>query len=102
MPPISMRKQEQLERIEEIEQEDVSARVLSQNDFIAQIFGKEKPERVCDAELEGEKLKRKAMEDDAATDKKKMKAMESALIYLFQRQDEELPPDIAAGMSFVE
>ncbi|RYR29472.1 hypothetical protein Ahy_B01g053873 [Arachis hypogaea] len=40
------------------------------------------------AELEYEKLKRKAMED--------------ALIYLYQRQGEELPPDIAAGMSFVE
>ncbi|RYQ90833.1 hypothetical protein Ahy_B09g096812 isoform N [Arachis hypogaea] len=54
------------------------------------------------AELEGEKLKRKAMEDEAASDKKKMKAMESALIYLFQRQGEELPPEIAAGTGFVE
>ncbi|RYR69553.1 hypothetical protein Ahy_A03g016106 [Arachis hypogaea] len=54
------------------------------------------------AELEGKKLKRKTMEDDAAAVKKKMKAMESALIYLFQRQGEELPLDIAAGMSFVE
>ncbi|RYR77905.1 hypothetical protein Ahy_A01g002603 [Arachis hypogaea] len=52
--------------------------------------------------LEGEKLKRKAMKDEAAADKKKMKGMESALIYLFQRQGEELPPDIASGMSFVE
>ncbi|RYR22296.1 hypothetical protein Ahy_B03g067582 [Arachis hypogaea] len=110
---------------------------MSQNDFIARIFGKEKPGRVrgvgfgptpsqlfgpnshalgngvqleetqrklleLQEELEGEKLKRKAMEDDAAANKKKMKAMESALIYLFQRQGEELPLDIAAGMSFVE
>ncbi|XP_057740323.1 uncharacterized protein LOC130957484 [Arachis stenosperma] len=124
------------ERIEEIEQQDESSRVLSQNDSIAQVFGKEKPGRVrgvgfgptpsqlfgpnshgpgngvqqeetqrklleLEAQLEGEKLKRKAMEDEAAADKKKMKAMESALIYLFQRQGEELPPDIAAGMSFV-
>ncbi|RYR17405.1 hypothetical protein Ahy_B03g062160 isoform B [Arachis hypogaea] len=54
------------------------------------------------AELEGEKLKRKAMEDEAAAEKKKMNAMESALVYLFQRQGVELPPDIAAGMSFME
>nr|XP_029153368.1 uncharacterized protein LOC114927534 [Arachis hypogaea] len=139
------------ERIEEIEQQDESARMLSQNDSIAQIFGKEKPGRVrgmgfgptpsqlfgpnshapvngvqleetqrrlleLQAELEGEKLKRKAMEDEAAAGKKKMKvmedeaaaekkkmnAMESALVYLFQRQGVELPPDIAAGMSFME
>ncbi|RYR01240.1 hypothetical protein Ahy_B06g080112 isoform B [Arachis hypogaea] len=121
------------ERIEEIEQQDESSRVLSQNDSIAQVFEKEKPGRVCgvgfgltpsqlfglnshvpengvqleetqrkllelQSELEGEKLKRKVMEDDAAAEKKKMKAMESALIYLFQRQGEELPPDIAAGI----
>ncbi|XP_020990253.2 uncharacterized protein LOC110277473 [Arachis duranensis] len=125
------------ERIEEIEQQDESARMLSQNDSIAQVFGKEKPGRVrgmgfgptpsqlfgsnshapvngvqleetqrrlfeLQAKLEGEKLKRKAMEDEAATEKKKMKAMESALVYLFQRQGVELPPDIAAGMSFIE
>ncbi|RYQ95159.1 hypothetical protein Ahy_B08g090214 [Arachis hypogaea] len=54
------------------------------------------------AELEGEKLKRMAMEDEATTENKRMKVMESALIYLFQRQGKELPPDIAAGMSFVE
>nr|XP_025662034.1 uncharacterized protein LOC112757694 [Arachis hypogaea] len=128
-------KAEMKERIEEIEEEDTSARVLPQNDSIA--FGKEKPERVrgvgfgptpsqlfgsnshalgngvqleetqrklleLQAELEGEKLKRKAMEDEAAADKKKMQVMESALIYLFQWQGEELPPDIAAGMSSVE
>ncbi|XP_016207582.1 uncharacterized protein LOC107648088 [Arachis ipaensis] len=34
------------ERIEEIEQHDESSRVLSQNDSIAQVFGKEKPGRV--------------------------------------------------------
>ncbi|RYR77908.1 hypothetical protein Ahy_A01g002609 [Arachis hypogaea] len=125
------------ERIEEIEQQDESSRMLSQNDSIAQVFEKEKLGRVrgmgsgptpsqlfgpnshaygngvqqeetqrklleLQAELEGEKLKRKAMEDEAASDKKKLKAMESALIYLFQRQGEELPPEIAAGMSFVE
>ncbi|RYQ90826.1 hypothetical protein Ahy_B09g096812 isoform K [Arachis hypogaea] len=125
------------EKIEEIEQQDESSRMLSQNDSIAQVFGKEKPGRVrgvgfgptpsqlfgpnshasgngvqqeetqrklleLQAELEGEKLKRKAMEDEAASDKKKMKAMESALIYLFQRQGEELPPEIAAGTGFVE
>ncbi|RYR17403.1 hypothetical protein Ahy_B03g062160 isoform A [Arachis hypogaea] len=125
------------ERIEEIEQQDESARMLSQNDSIAQIFGKENPGRVrgmgfgptpsqlfgpnshapvngvqleetqrrlleLQAELEGEKLKRKAMEDEAAAEKKKMNAMESALVYLFQRQGVELPPDIAAGMSFME
>ncbi|RYR28551.1 hypothetical protein Ahy_B01g052694 [Arachis hypogaea] len=111
------------ERIEEIEQQDESSRVLSQNDSIAQVFGKEKPGRVhgvgfgptpiqleetqrklleLQAKLEGEKLKRKAMEDEAAAENKKMKAMEGALIYLFQQQGEELPPDIAAGMSFVE
>ncbi|QHN82796.1 ATP-dependent DNA helicase Q-like [Arachis hypogaea] len=37
-------------------------------------------------ELEGEKLKRKVMENKAAAEKKKIKVMESALIYLFQRQ----------------
>ncbi|RYR51516.1 hypothetical protein Ahy_A06g026537 [Arachis hypogaea] len=130
------RRIEEEERIEEIEQQDESSRVLSQNDSIAQVFGKEKPGRVrgvgfgptpsqlfgpnshgpsngvqqeetqrklleLEAQLEGEKLKKKAMEDEVAADKKKMKAMESALIYLFQRQGEELPPDIAAGMSFV-
>ncbi|XP_020964564.1 uncharacterized protein LOC107611428 [Arachis ipaensis] len=125
------------ERIEEIEQQDESSRVLSQNDSIAQVFGKEKPGRVrgvgfgptptqlfgsnsrapgniveeeetqrklcaLEAELESEKLKRKAMEDEAAVDKKKMQAMERAMIYLFQRQGEELPGDIAVGMSSVE
>ncbi|RYQ84295.1 hypothetical protein Ahy_B10g103463 [Arachis hypogaea] len=113
------------ERIEEIEQQDESSRVLSQNDSIAQVFGKEKPGRVrgvgfgltptqlfssnshapgnsVKAELEGEKLKRKVMEDEAAADKKKMQAMERALIYLFQTQDEELPRDITIGMSSVE
>ncbi|RYR08795.1 hypothetical protein Ahy_B05g076625 isoform A [Arachis hypogaea] len=126
------------ERIEEIEQQDESSRVLSQNDFISQVFGKEKPGRVrgmgfgptpsqffgpnshgpgnrvqlketqrklleLQAELEGEKLKsRKAMEDEATAEKKKMKAMESSLIYLFQRQGEELPLDITVGMRFVE
>nr|XP_025703888.1 uncharacterized protein LOC112805767 [Arachis hypogaea] len=54
------------------------------------------------AELEGEKLKRKVMEDEVAAKKKKRQAMKSALIYLFQWQGEELPPDIAAGMSSVE
>ncbi|RYR15499.1 hypothetical protein Ahy_B04g072255 [Arachis hypogaea] len=53
-------------------------------------------------ELEGEKLKKKAMEDEAAAGKKKMKPMESALIFLFQWQGKELPPDITTGMSFVE
>ncbi|RYQ95135.1 hypothetical protein Ahy_B08g090181 [Arachis hypogaea] len=126
-----------IERIEEIEQHDESSRVLSQNDSIAQVFGKEKPGRVrgvgfgltptqlfgsnshvpgnrveeeetqrklfaLHAELEGEKLKRKAMEDEAAADKKKMQAMERALIYLFQRQGEELPRDITVEMSSVE
>ncbi|XP_057745495.1 uncharacterized protein LOC130963389 [Arachis stenosperma] len=131
------RRMEEEKRIEEIEQQDESSRVLSQNDSIAQVFRKEKPGRVrgvgfgptpsqlfgpnshasgngiqleetqrklleLQAKLEGEKLKRKAMEDEAAAKKKKMKAMDSALIYLFQRQGEELPLDIAAGMSFVE
>ncbi|RYQ84891.1 hypothetical protein Ahy_B10g104396 [Arachis hypogaea] len=137
MTPISMMKQESLERIEEIEQQDESSKILSQNDFIAQVFEKEKPGRVrgvgfgptpsqpfgpnslvpgnrvqvkeiqrklleLSTELEGEKLKRKVMEDEAAGEKKKRQAMESALIYLFQRQGEELQLDIAAGMSFVE
>ncbi|RYR18844.1 hypothetical protein Ahy_B03g063453 [Arachis hypogaea] len=61
-------------RLEEIEQQDESSRVLSQNDSITQ------------AELEAEKLKRKAMKDEAVAEKKKRKAMESALIYLFQWQ----------------
>ncbi|RYQ95922.1 hypothetical protein Ahy_B08g091308 [Arachis hypogaea] len=125
------------ERLLEIEQQDESSRVLSQNDSIAQIFGREKPGRVrgvgfgltpsqlfgtnlqpsinrvqveetqrklneLQTELEAEKLKRKAMEDEAAADKKRIKVMESALIYLFQRQDEELPPEIAAGMCSME
>ncbi|RYR61418.1 hypothetical protein Ahy_A04g018591 [Arachis hypogaea] len=51
------------------------------------------------AELEGEKLKRKAMEDEAVAEKKKRQALESALIYLFQWQGEELPPNVTAGMS---
>ncbi|RYQ79281.1 hypothetical protein Ahy_Scaffold6g107991 [Arachis hypogaea] len=34
------------ERIEEIEQQDESFRVLSQNDSIAQVFEKEKPGRI--------------------------------------------------------
>ncbi|KAL4390645.1 hypothetical protein AHAS_Ahas03G0165800 [Arachis hypogaea] len=131
------RRMEEKESIEEIEQQNESSRVLSQNDFIAQIFGKEKPDRVrgvnfgptptqlfgsnshasgnrvkveetqrklfaLQAELEGEKLKRKAMEEEATAEKKKMQAMERALIYLFQKQSEELPRDIAVGMSFVE
>ncbi|RYR73112.1 hypothetical protein Ahy_A02g007428 [Arachis hypogaea] len=126
-----------VKRIEEIEQQDESSRVLSQNDSIAQVFGKEKSGRVrgvgfgltptqlfglnshapgnrveveeiqrklfaLQAELEGEKLKRKAMEDEAAADKKKMQAMKRALIYLFQRQGEELPQDITVRMSSME
>ncbi|RYR33841.1 hypothetical protein Ahy_A10g048489 [Arachis hypogaea] len=87
------------EKIKEIEKQDESSRMLSQNDSIAQVFGKEKPDR---AKLEGEKLKRKAMEDEAAAEKKKRHTMESAMIYLFQRQGEELLPDIAAGMSNLE
>ncbi|RYR24834.1 hypothetical protein Ahy_B02g058379 [Arachis hypogaea] len=106
--------------------------MLSQNDSIAQVFGKEKPGRVRDvgfrptrsqlfgpnlhasgngvqleetqrkllelqAGLKGEKLKRKVMEDEVAAEKKKMKAMESALLYLFQRQGEELPPTSPQG-----
>ncbi|XP_057747826.1 uncharacterized protein LOC130967021 [Arachis stenosperma] len=121
----------------EIEQLDESSRVLSQNDSLAQVFGREKPGRVrgvsfgptpsqlfgtnfqpsvnrvqeeetqrklneLQTELEAEKLKRKAMEDEAAADKKRIKVMESALIYLFQRQGEELPPEIAAGMCSME
>ncbi|RYR12784.1 hypothetical protein Ahy_B04g070144 isoform B [Arachis hypogaea] len=39
-------KVETKKRIEEIEQQDESSRVLSQNDSIAQVFGKEKPGRV--------------------------------------------------------
>ncbi|RYR04769.1 hypothetical protein Ahy_B06g084544 [Arachis hypogaea] len=116
---------------------DESSRVLSQNDSIAQVFGREKPGRVrgvgfgptpsqlfgtnlqpsvnrvqveetqrklneLQIELEAEKLKRKAMEDEAAADKKKIKVMDSALINLFQRQGEELPPEIAAGMLSME
>ncbi|RYR15585.1 hypothetical protein Ahy_B04g072420 [Arachis hypogaea] len=125
------------ERLLEIEQQDETSRVLSQNDSLAQVFGREKPGRVrgmgigptpsqlfgtnlqpsvnrvleeetqrklneLQTELEAEKLKRKAMEDEAAADKKMIKVMESALIYLFQRQGEELPPEIAAEMCSVE
>ncbi|XP_020967533.1 uncharacterized protein LOC110266840 [Arachis ipaensis] len=114
-----------------------SSRVLSQNDSIAQVFGREKLGRVREVgfgptpsqlfgtnlqpsvnrvqveetqrklnelqtELEAEKLKRKTMKDEAAADKKRIKVMESALIYLFQRQGEELPPEIAAGMCSME
>ncbi|XP_052119080.1 uncharacterized protein LOC110280950 [Arachis duranensis] len=96
------------ERLLEIEQEDESSRVLSQNDSLAQVFGREKPGRVrgvglgptpsqlfgtnlqpsvnrvleeetqrklneLQTELEAEKLKRKAMEDEAAADKKRIK-----------------------------
>ncbi|XP_057756289.1 uncharacterized protein LOC130975518 [Arachis stenosperma] len=121
----------------EIEQHDESSRVLSQNNSIAQVFGKEKPGRVrgmgfgptptqlfgsnshvpgngveveetqrkllaLQAELDGEKLKRKKMEDEATAEKKKMQAMERDLIYLFQRQGEELPRDIAVETSSVE
>ncbi|RYR72917.1 hypothetical protein Ahy_A02g007141 [Arachis hypogaea] len=120
-----------------IEQHDESSRVLSQNDSIAQVFGREKPGRVrrvgfgptpcqlfgtnlqpsvnrvqveekqrklneLQTELEAEKLKRKAMEDEAAADKKRIKVMESALIYLFQWQGEKLPPEITAGMCSME
>ncbi|RYQ90440.1 hypothetical protein Ahy_B09g096540 isoform B [Arachis hypogaea] len=42
------RRMEEDERIEEIKQHDESSRVLSQNDSIAQVFGKEKPGRVRD------------------------------------------------------
>ncbi|RYR28874.1 hypothetical protein Ahy_B01g053073 [Arachis hypogaea] len=125
------------ERLLEIEQQDEFSRVLSQNDSIAQVFGREKPGRVhgvgfgptpsqlfrtnlqpsvnrvqveetqrklneLQTKLEAEKLKRKAMEDEAAADKKRIKVMESALIYLFQWQGEELPPEIAAGMCSME
>ncbi|XP_057760979.1 uncharacterized protein LOC130981395 [Arachis stenosperma] len=87
------------EMIDEIEQHDESSRVLSQNDSLAQAFKKEKPGR---AELEAEKLKRNAMEDETTTEKKKRQAIESALRYLFQRQGEELPLDIAAEINSVE
>ncbi|XP_020960739.1 uncharacterized protein LOC107605205 isoform X1 [Arachis ipaensis] len=125
------------ERIEEIGQQDESSKVLSPNDSIAQVFGKERPGRVrgvgsgptpsqlfglnshvtvngvqveetqrklleLQAELEGEKLKRKVMEDEAAVEKKKRQAMKSALIYLYQQQGEELPPEIAVGISSVD
>ncbi|RYR57154.1 hypothetical protein Ahy_A05g022899 [Arachis hypogaea] len=117
------------ERLLEIEQHDEFSRVLSQNDSIAQVFGREKLGRVrgvgfrptpsklfgtnlhqetqrklneLQTELEAEKLKRKAMEDEAAADKKSIKVMESTLIYLFQRQGEELPPGITAGMCSME
>ncbi|XP_015961673.1 uncharacterized protein LOC107485653 [Arachis duranensis] len=125
------------EKLLEIEQLDESSRVLSQNDSLAQVFGREKPGRVrgvgfgptpsqlfgtnfqpsvnrvqeeetqrklneLQTELEAEKLKRKAMEDEAAADKKRIKVMQSALLYLFQRQGEELSPEIAAGMCSTE
>ncbi|XP_016168873.1 uncharacterized protein LOC107611467 [Arachis ipaensis] len=96
------------ERLLEIEQQDETSRVLSQNDSLAQVFGREKPGRVrgmgigptpsqlfgtnlqpsvnrvleeetqrklneLQTELEAEKLKRKAMEDEAAADKKRIK-----------------------------
>ncbi|RYR05485.1 hypothetical protein Ahy_B06g085349 [Arachis hypogaea] len=130
-------KAETKERIEEIGQQDESSKVLSPNDSIAQVFGKERPGRVrgvgsgptpsqlfglnshvtvngvqveetqrklleLQAELEGEKLKRKVMEDEAAVEKKKRQAMKSALIYLYQQQGEELPPEIAVGISSVD
>ncbi|QHN96825.1 uncharacterized protein DS421_18g622050 [Arachis hypogaea] len=53
-------------------------------------------------ELEAEKLKRKVIEVEAVAEKRKRQTMESGLRYLFQQQGEELPPDIAAGMSSVE
>ncbi|RYR04220.1 hypothetical protein Ahy_B06g083852 [Arachis hypogaea] len=116
------RRREEEERIHEIEQHDESSRVLSQNDSLAQTLEKEnqvdpnshppgngvqveETQRKLlelQAELEAEKLKKKAMEDEVTTEKKKRQAMKSALRYLFQWQSEELPPDIAAGMSSVE
>ncbi|RYR59697.1 hypothetical protein Ahy_A05g025627 [Arachis hypogaea] len=112
------------ERLLEIEQHDESSRVLSQNDSLAQVFGREKPGRVrgvgfgptpsqlfgtnlqpsvnrvqveemqrklneLQTELEAEKLKRKAMKDEAAADNKRIKG-------------EELPPEIAAEMCSTE
>ncbi|RYQ84589.1 hypothetical protein Ahy_B10g104016 [Arachis hypogaea] len=51
-----------------------------------------------------EETQRKLLELQAELERKKLKrkAMEDALIYLYQRQGEELPPEIAAGMSSVE
>ncbi|RYR10103.1 hypothetical protein Ahy_B05g078574 [Arachis hypogaea] len=96
-------------KLEDIEQQDESSRVLSQNDSIAQVLGKEKPGRVrgvgfglTPSKLEAKKLKRKTMEDEVAAEKKKRQMMESALGYLFQQQGEELPSDITKAMSYVE
>ncbi|KAL4343181.1 hypothetical protein AHAS_Ahas11G0052700 [Arachis hypogaea] len=121
----------------EIEQQDESSRMLSQNNSLAQALGKEDPSRVhgvsfgptpnqlcgrnshmprigvqieeiqrvlleLQVELEAEKLKKKAVEDEVVIEKKKRQAMECALRYLIQRQGEELPPDIAARMNFLE
>ncbi|RYR21132.1 hypothetical protein Ahy_B03g066393 [Arachis hypogaea] len=111
MVHISMMKQEEL---------DESSRVLSQNNLLAQVFRKEKLDRVrgmhfgptpsqlfdsnshpssngvqveeiqrnlfeLQPKLEAEKLKRKAMEDEATTEKKKRQAIESDIRYLFQQ-----------------
>nr|XP_025632409.1 uncharacterized protein LOC112727026 [Arachis hypogaea] len=67
-----------------------------------QVEEKQRKLNELQTELEAEKLKRKAMEDEAAADKKRIKVMESALIYLFQWQGEKLPPEITAGMCSME
>ncbi|QHO39320.1 uncharacterized protein DS421_4g128080 [Arachis hypogaea] len=100
MAPISMIKQEQL-----VKEKPGRVRGAGFGPTPTQLFGSnshvpgngvevEETQRkllALQAELEGEKLKRKKMEDEAAAEKKKMQAMERDLIYLFQRQSEELP-----------
>ncbi|KAL4306423.1 hypothetical protein AHAS_Ahas16G0176800 [Arachis hypogaea] len=112
-----------MEEEKQDEQQDESSRLLSQNDSIAQVFGKEKPGRVrgmgagpTPSQLFGpnsralvngvqiEETKRKLLELQAELEREKLKrkVMEDALIYLYRRLGEELTPDIAAGMSSME
>nr|XP_025684912.1 uncharacterized protein LOC112785684 [Arachis hypogaea] len=53
-------------------------------------------------ELAVEKLKWKAMKDEAAAEKMKRQAMESALMCLVQGQGGELPLDVATWMNSLE
>ncbi|RYR24099.1 hypothetical protein Ahy_B02g057593 [Arachis hypogaea] len=99
------------ERIEEIKQQDESSRLLSQNDFIAQstwygptpsqLFGPNSRSSVNGVQVEETQRKLLELQAELEREKLKRKAMEDALIYL-QRQGEELPPNIAVGMSSVE
>ncbi|RYR16505.1 hypothetical protein Ahy_B04g073536 [Arachis hypogaea] len=111
-------------RLLEIEQQDESSRVLSQNDSIAQVFRREKLGRVRGVGFEPtpsqffgtnlqpsinrvqvEEMQRKLneLQTELEAEKLKRKAMEDEAVAAKKRiKGEELPPEIAAGMCSME